>query len=136
MMDFLHDFSIDYEFDNARRAYRVKIPGLFAELEGISGRFPVLDISSTGIALFIEGMEKGLERGQSVVVALYLKERLLMQGLEALIVRFMDNGMALEFTGLTLRQEIRLDKIVLESQKKRIELKKKMSQQEDEPKET
>jgi c-di-GMP-binding flagellar brake protein YcgR len=135
-MDFLHDFSIEYKFDNARRAYRVRIPGLYAELKGFEERFSVLDISSAGIALSLQEAGAGLKMGQLVKLSLYLKDRLLLQDLQAEIIRFMDNGMALEFSGLSLRQEARLDKIVLESQKKMIELKKKMSQQDNESTET
>jgi c-di-GMP-binding flagellar brake protein YcgR len=132
MMDFLHDFSIEYKFDNVRRAYRVRIPGLYAELEGFEERFPVLDISSAGIAVSLQKRDERLKMGHFLKLSLYLKERLLLQDLQAEIIRFMDNGMALEFSGLSLRQEARLDKIVLESQKQMIEMKKKMSQQDDE----
>jgi len=135
-MDFLQDYSVDYDFDNARRAYRVKIPGLYASVQGFASLLPILDISSAGVALAFEEENKSLQLGQLLKLSLFMRQKLVLGKIEARIVRFMDVGMALEFSGLSFRQEIRLDKLVLESQKKIIELKKKMNRKKDDSQET
>ncbi len=136
MVEFLDDFSVEYEFEGYRRAYRVQIPGLFAHVHEMGEDFPVMDISSCGLALGLDGDREDFVVNQEFNLDLYMMGKRVLAGLGASVARIMSGGIALEFSGLSMRQEMRLDKLVLEAQKRMIKKKKEMNQEKDDTEET
>ncbi len=133
MSEYLGDFTFDYETGTRRRAYRVSIPGLFAEVHDLGQTFQVQDISASGVA--IEGHSQdnpGLQKGQELKLTLLIKDKPFLEDLNASVVRSQASVVACEFQDLTFNQEAKLDKLVLEIQKKLISAKKKRAQDKNE----
>ena len=106
-----------------RTAHRERVQGLVARLDGDAARYVVHDVSASGLALV--DPEGRLALGQSCRLALCIGPRELIAGLPATLARRAEGGLAgLAFGELTLRQEAWLDKLILEIQKRRIDLRK------------
>ncbi|WP_291321719.1 PilZ domain-containing protein [Desulfonatronospira sp.] len=126
MSDLFGEFTFDYETNTRRKAYRVAIPGLFVHIKGRHQAFPVQDISASGVALKIEtGQELEVETGQELELELLIRDKTFLEDLKARVIRHKDSMLACEFHNLDLHQEARLDKLVLEIQKKWILAEKK-----------
>lgn len=115
---------ISYESKNqARGAFRASLPGLAVRIEGHSGLFKVKDFSVNGLA-FWAGKDT-FKVDDEFLVDFVLGKKVLLSGLTAKIVRDIGKGlMGCVFVGLDKYQEARLDKLVLEVQKRMILLRK------------
>lgn len=135
MKDFYDQLDVEYAAETQRKAYRVSIPNLKITINGRDEQYQALDVSAGGVAFsFSEKDNPGLEQGQSIKISLVIKSRVFLEDLGAVVVKTSDSFAACEFRNIPLRQEARLDKLVLEVQKKMIELKRRKSQEEDEEK--
>jgi hypothetical protein len=122
-MDF--DIKLGNDDDKLRQAYRTRVPGLDIRVETKAGvqDFPVLDISASGFAF--ADSPRGWSPGQEVTVELLLGKKLFLAEIKGKVMRVLDKGIiGCNFMGLDRRQEIKLDKLVLEVQKRLIELRK------------
>ena len=119
-MDF--DFSIDGE-DRPRRAFRARVAGLGARVHAHDRVYPVKDVSATGLALLDE--TRAFRQGESLVLDLEIHQRPFLKNLPVKVVRVLEGGIVgLDFGQLDRRMEARLDKLVLEIQKRLIDMRK------------
>jgi len=121
-MDF--DIKVDEE-DKLRQAYRTRVPGLDIRINTKKGPldFPVSDISASGFAF--EDNPRGYSSGLEFTFDLLLSKKLFLGDLKAKVMRVLDRGIiGCNFMEMDRRQEIKLDKLVLEVQKRLIELRK------------
>ncbi|WP_018125304.1 PilZ domain-containing protein [Desulfovibrio oxyclinae] len=119
-MDF--NISLPDAEEKLRRAFRTRVPGLTVEFLEQGKTLPVKDISATGFA--VEG-DSTMREGTSHPVKLLLNGKLFLSDIKANVIRVAENGIAgLNFEQLDRRQQQRLDKLVLEVQKRLIALKK------------
>ena len=105
-----------------RTAHRERVQGLVARLDGEAAAYVVHDVSASGVALV--DPEGRLVPGQDCRLALRIGAKELIAGLPAVIARRADGRVGLAFGPLSLRQEAWLDKLILEIQKRRIDLRK------------
>jgi hypothetical protein len=119
------DFAFTLEGEQGRRgAHRERVRGLVA-LWGDGGdrAYVVHDVSASGLSLV--DPDGALAAGRTGRVTLAIGPRTLIAALPVSVVRVTGTGLAgLAFGELTLRQEAWLDKLVLEIQKRRIDLRK------------
>ena len=119
------DFTFTLEGEQGRRAaHRERVRGLVA-LWGDGGdrTYVVHDVSASGLSLV--DPDGALAAGRAGRVTLAIGPRTLIAGLPVTVVRVTETGLAgLAFGELSLRQEAWLDKLVLEIQKRRINLRK------------
>lgn len=126
-MDF--DFTIDLPDGRPRQAYRTEAPGLTARISGRDGQHRVKDVSVTGLAILIDGV---FTEKESVTLELLINQKTFLRDLKARMIRVITPGLVgFRFEDLDLRSEARLDKLVLEIQKRRIALRKAKSQSEE-----
>lgn len=122
-MDF--DIKMDGE-DKLRQAYRTRVPGLDVRVITQSGPkdFPVQDISASGFA-FVDN-PRAYSSGMIFSFDLLLNKRLFLGDLKGKVMRVITEKSIIgcNFEGMERRQEIKLDKLVLEVQKRLIELRK------------
>ncbi len=120
------DFEIKMDGDEKlRQAYRTRVPGLDVRVVTQVGPqdFPVSDISATGFA-FTDN-PRNYSSGMEFSFDLLLGKRLFLGNLKAKVMRVLDKGIiGCNFMEMERRQEIKLDKLVLEVQKRLIELRK------------
>jgi hypothetical protein len=118
------DFTFELEGELSRRAaHRERVRGLTVLLEDSGEVYVVHDVSASGLALV--DPERKLAAGRVCQMTLAIGQKTLVSGFPATVVR--DNGQGLSglaFGKLSLRQEAWLDKLVLEIQKRRINLRK------------
>jgi hypothetical protein len=139
VVEFLN-FSFDYPEDNAqqRRSYRVHYPGLTVRVPTFDTAYPVLDLSTFGVAFRDES--QSFRQGQEIELDLYVQGKIWIAGLMATVVRVRESVLvACNFEALTKQQEVRMDKLTLEIQKRWIAYRKRQQQQEmntDESKKT
>ncbi|ABB38337.1 type IV pilus assembly PilZ [Oleidesulfovibrio alaskensis G20] len=106
-----------------RRAFRTRIRGLEAFLEERGTFLPVRDISATGCS--VDGDEQGFGIGDDFRIDLFVNKKLFIAGLLLRVVRLLpDGGLGCSFEELDRRQEARLDKLILEVQKRQIAMKR------------
>lgn len=106
-----------------RAAHRERVRGLVARLDDEAHAFVVHDVSASGLALV--DPESRIAVGRDCRLTLGIGPRELIAGLPAKAVRRAGDGLTgLAFGELSLRQEAWLDKLVLEIQKRRIDLRK------------
>lgn len=101
-----------------REAYRVSVPGLTVRLpQGTS--YAVNDLSATGMSL--EAGSGSFVEGSTLLFDLLIAGRLYLGALRCKIVRCTDDGLiACRFMDLAHQNEIKLNKLVLELQKRKI----------------
>lgn len=120
------DFTFELVGESGRRqAHRERVRGLMARIEGREDVFAVHDVSASGLALVDAG--RSLRHGDAFRLSLAIAGKALICGLPALVVRESgpDGALAgVAFGTLSSRQEAWLDKLVLEIQKRRIDLRK------------
>lgn len=124
------DFNIELPDDEERlrKAFRTKVPGLTARFPGLDLVFEVADLSATGFAVIDKGGRFAEKDGYDV--ELLIKNRLFISGARAVCIRVHDNGLVgLNFADLDRQKQIKLDKLVLEVQKRLIALRKKKREQ-------
>jgi hypothetical protein len=124
------DFNIQLpdEEERLRKAFRTKVPGLTARFPDLDIVHDVADLSATGFAV-IDKTGRFAER-ETFEVELLIKDRLFISGVRATCMRVHDNGIVgLNFVDLDRQKQIKLDKLVLEVQKRLIALRKKKREQ-------
>ncbi|WP_319466258.1 PilZ domain-containing protein [uncultured Pseudodesulfovibrio sp.] len=115
--------------DQLRKAFRTKVPGLSARFPGLKKIYEVKDLSATGFAVLDK--EGTFKEGQSLEIELLIKKRLFLDGAKTEVMRVLDNGIiGINFIDLERQKQAKLDKLVLEVQKRLIELRKKQREQE------
>ncbi len=109
---------------NRRSAYRVKVAGLTLRMPRRDmANFPVVDISASGVSF--KGPEGRFQWGEVFECDIMLGERVFISGLVAKAQRIFPGGVVgAAFVDLERRKEVKLDKLVLEAQKRLIALKK------------
>ncbi|GFM33443.1 PilZ domain-containing protein [Desulfovibrio subterraneus] len=113
-----YDFSLD-NGESLRRAFRAQVPGLEGWFADRQKRYPVKDISATGFAILDH--TQSFKQGDSLKMDLLIKQRLYVGAIPCQVVRVLDNGIVgFDYLPLDLRQEARIDKLVLEVQKRSI----------------
>ena len=119
------DIAMPSEEDKFRQAYRTRVPGLDVRFMTKTGviECQVRDISAGGFAFADE--PRSYSNGQELVVDILLAKKLFLGDIKAKVMRVLDNGViGCNFKEMDRRQEIKLDKLVLEVQKRLIELRK------------
>jgi len=111
-----------------RRAFRAKIPGLAVFVSSVGEAFEVGDVSAMGLA-FQGGGTKAFSEGQSIEFDLLINKKVFIPKLHAKVMRLLGNGLiGCNFENMDRRQEVKLDKLVLEVQKRTIALRKKQQE--------
>ena len=125
--EYLFDLDVKYPGEERlkRKAYRVQLVGLKVSLDGSGMSFSVLDLSATGVAFDPGAHKHNFVKGAIISISLWWKNKLIMEGLKARIVRVANKLVACQFEKMDYKQELKLDKLILEVQKKMIALKKK-----------
>ncbi len=102
-----------------RNAFRATLPGLTAAMnDDYDTRYKVDDISAGGLSFDIP--DSSLARGDEVTLHLFLADRLISTEIPARVMRVEPGQIGLAFKTLDRQQELRIDKIVLETQKRAI----------------
>ncbi|WP_243367565.1 PilZ domain-containing protein [Fundidesulfovibrio soli] len=112
------EFSYEGDANEHRKAFRASMPGLVALAAGMPEPYHVGDVSAGGISL--ADPRSLLQPGDERELDLVCKGRKLISGLAARVARRNGELAGLTFTDLTLIQEQKLDKLVLEVQKYQI----------------
>ncbi len=112
-----------------RRAFRARIPGLAIFIPERGATCEVMDVSAMGLA-FKACDGAPFAAGSLVEFDLLINKKVFIPKLRAKVMRTLDNGLVgCNFEGLDRRQEVKLDKLVLEVQKRMIALRKKQQGQ-------
>ena len=125
------DFSLNLPEDGQRqrRAFRTRVPGLEVRMVETGVKYPVRDISAAGMAVEAPGAD--FTTGLEFQADLLLSGKLFLGGLTLRIMRLFDDAVyGCSFVNMDARQEARLDKLVLEVQKRLILLKKSAQREE------
>lgn len=126
VMDF--EIQVPDDDEQLRKAFRTKVPGLEARFPSLKQVFEVKDLSATGFAIL--DPEKGFKEGQTLEIDLLIKKKQFLGAINALVMRVLDNGIiGINFVDLDRQRQGKLDKLVLEVQKRLIELRKKQREQ-------
>ncbi|UZP67860.1 PilZ domain-containing protein [Desulfovibrio mangrovi] len=113
------EFSLGGGGESARRAFRAQVPGLEGWFADRQKGYPIKDISATGFAILDE--TRSFKQGESLQMDLFIKQRLYVGEIPCQVVRALENGIVgFDFLPLDRRQEARIDKLVLEVQKRSI----------------
>jgi hypothetical protein len=117
-------FNIEMENDSdTRQAYRTRVPGLQVRVREMKQSFDVKDLSASGFA-FSSTLGK-FHEGDKYEVDLLLNKKAILVGIEVNVARVLKNGIVgCKFEELDRRNEARLDKLVLEVQKRQIAMRK------------
>ncbi|MES9994892.1 PilZ domain-containing protein [Desulfovibrio aminophilus] len=120
-MDF--DVRLPNDDDQLRKAFRTRVPGLLIRIAESGKEYQVKDLSASGFAILEEA--KVFKEGQPFEFDLLLARKLFLSQVKGRVMRILDNGIVgCNFQDLDRRQEMKLDKLVLEVQKRLIELRK------------
>jgi len=112
-----------------RKAFRTRVPGLTVLFSGQKRAFEVKDLSATGLAVLEH--ETGIKEGQRMTCDLLINNKLFLGEIKVDVCRVLDNGIiGANFADLNRKQQAKLDKLVLEVQKRLIELRKTQREQE------
>ncbi|TVQ98000.1 MAG: PilZ domain-containing protein [Desulfovibrionales bacterium] len=128
----LIDFHIDYPDDatrkHQRRGVRVHLPGLTAWVLERDAVFSITDLSTFGLAF--NDATTSFQVGQEMHVDVHVHGKVWIAGLEAKVVAVRDGALvACAFPNMTRFQELRMDKLILEIQKRWIKIRKQQTQQ-------
>ncbi len=124
------DFTLPSDVEGERRAYRTSVPGLEASVAGKDGTFPVENVSAVGIAMHVSG--HAFAEGENLRVDLLIQGKPYITALPAKVVRLGEGSLVgCEFASPDFWQESRLDKLVLEVQKRMIAQRKAESEKRD-----
>jgi hypothetical protein len=128
----LLDFSVDYPGEDyqeyKRRAVRVHLPGLSVWIPKRDASYPVVDLSTFGLAFKDESKSHRVEEG--ILLDVHVQGKVWIAGLEAKIVAIRDDILvACTFPNMSRLQEQRMDKLSLEIQKRWIRNRKLQKQQ-------
>ncbi|MDR0239173.1 MAG: PilZ domain-containing protein [Deltaproteobacteria bacterium] len=113
------DFYIEQHSTHRRGSYRVAVRGLTLYLDDIAQAFDIRDLSSSGCSLRAQAAL--LAVGRIVNGNLHIGNTGYLMGLTIKVIRHIaDDSVACVFQALSRRQEIMLDKLLLEIQKRSI----------------
>lgn len=101
-----------------RQAFRVVPPGVTVRMEETLESFDVNNISASGVSMSIP--EVRFEKGQELRFDLLIVGRLFLKGMEGRVARVVPGECACAFQNLSRHQELKLDNLVLEIQKRDI----------------
>lgn len=122
------DIEISTGDDKLRKAFRTKVPGLTVRFPALSKVYEVKDLSATGYAVLEPA--KTFKEGQTLDAELLINKKLFLSGVASVIMRVLENGIVgINFVELDRKKQAKLDKLVLEVQKRLIELRKKQREQ-------
>ena len=125
-MDF--EINVPDDDDQLRKAFRTRVPGLNVRFPALKRVFEVKDLSATGFAVL--DPDKGFKENQPLEMELLIKKKLFLGEVNAIVMRVLDNGIiGINFVDLERQKQAKLDKLVLEVQKRLIELRKKQREQ-------
>ena len=125
-MDF--EINVPDDDDQLRKAFRTRVPGLNVRFPALKRVFEVKDLSATGFAIL--DTDKGFKENQPLEIELLIKKKLFLGKVNAVVMRVLDNGIiGINFVDLERQKQVKLDKLVLEVQKRLIELRKKQREQ-------
>jgi hypothetical protein len=117
------DISFGDSEERARQAFRTRVPGLEVRFHDSERVYEIRDISASGFA--IEDKSGGFKTGGRYDVSLYLNRKQFLGHAGVSVVRALENGIVgLAFDELKRQQALKLDKLVLEVQKRLIQLRK------------
>lgn len=115
--------------DQLRKAFRTRVPGLSVRFPALKKVYEVKDLSATGFAVLDQA--KSFKEGQPLEAELLINKKLFLSGVNSVVMRVLDNGIiGINFVELERQKQAKLDKLVLEVQKRLIELRKKQREQE------
>lgn len=118
-------FSLTATSPTQRSAFRAMVRGLFARLEDGS-MYDVHDISACGCSLAMP--LHAYEVGHVFTLDLMAGKNVLLSGLRVRVVRLIPNALAAcAFLDVTRNQEFKLDKLILEIQKRKIAQRKNLA---------
>lgn len=127
-----NEFSFTYSNeDNDRNTYRVTVTNLKFKENDTGEVFQVLNLSAGGFCIKQWDREPQLAPGDRLTGDLLLNGKVYVGSLIVRVVRISNDLLGCEFVELDYRDEIRLDKLVLEIQKKLISRKKKAQAKEE-----
>ncbi len=116
-------FTMDEDGQTQRHAYRTNVHGIEVRLNRGNNIYKVVDLSVTGCAFQMP--KKILAEGHILTLQMEVRQRIILADIRARVIRSTDRGIvACNFVDLTERQEYSLDKLVLEIQKRIIEVSK------------
>lgn len=133
----LLNFSFDFTKTEGqrRRSYRVRFPGLTVWIPKRNAYYPVLDLSTFGVSFRDD--DKCFSLGQVLLLDINIQGRVWVAGLKAKVVRIREEvQVACNFEELSTSQEIRMDKLSIEIQKRWIEHRKRQKQQGEDEKDS
>ncbi|MDQ7032135.1 MAG: PilZ domain-containing protein [Desulfonauticus sp.] len=113
---FLDNFTIKYnpKHQSKRRCFRIRANKFKIVIDNHT--YQVRDLSSTGVSFWKNGFPS-FQKGASLEGMLLIKDKPLLKA-KLRVVREDKDFIACEFEGLTRRDVLKLDKIVLEVQKR------------------
>lgn len=116
--------------DSERRlAFRAVLVGTKARLSGLPDLYPVNDLSVSGLSL---AMADGLlAPEQELGLDLLIADKVYLAALPVKAVRCKDGECACSFGALNRQQELKLDKLILEMQKRYIARQKQQNREEN-----
>lgn len=125
--DILGNVSLHLEDDphpdvGRRQAFRATPVGVTAKVQGALDSFGVNDISAGGICMTMPTVRYA--KGDVLTLDVLIAGRRFLSELSAVVVRSVPMECACAFQGLTRHQELKLDKLVLELQKRAIALRR------------
>lgn len=122
------DINIPDDEERLRKAFRTKVPGLTCRFPDTGRILDVMDLSATGFAVM--DTKKEFVEDARLELDLLINKRLFLGGVSAMVMRALDNGIVgFNFVDLGRQEQIKLDKLVLEVQKRLIALRKKKREQ-------
>ncbi|MFW5734014.1 MAG: PilZ domain-containing protein [Oceanidesulfovibrio sp.] len=111
------------ERDNKRRAYRVNVRGMRVWIPARDETFPARDLSAVGMCIMAS--EGTFEWGEVFEVEIILEDQVFVSNLFVKVQRILPDGqVGVSFEELDPRNEAKLDKLVLETQKQMIDQKR------------
>lgn len=120
--------NLELDGEQQRKAFRTRVPGFFVRLRDTGKTYAIKDLSATGFAILDES--KSFTEGETHRVDLFLKQKPFLEDLKGRVMRVVPNGIiGWNFEDMDRRQEMRLDKLVLEVQKRLIKMKKQKSEE-------
>lgn len=120
------DFSISMPGDNdkLRQAYRTRVPGFMVLVKKLNRQYEVKDLSATGFAVMDK--EEVFSENTEFEVDFILNKKPFITDINSIVMRVVGNGIVgFNFVDLERKKQIKLDKLVLEVQKRLIALRKK-----------
>lgn len=123
--DFLSTVSFKLGGDDAldqtlgrRQAFRAVPPGVRVQVHGKEGTNAVNDVSAGGVCMAAD--KNDYAKGDALVMDVLIVGKCYLSDLNVVVVRPFPGEIACAFQNLTRHQELKLDKLVLEMQKRYI----------------